>query len=227
MSLLNGIDLVIELPVIYAISSAENFAYGAISILDKLNIIDYISFGSECGDVNTINGLANVLLNNDILNEKIDTELKKGISYPTARLNVIKSLNVSGAQILESPNNILGVEYTKALKKINSNIIPHTIKRIEVDYNSVSISDNGYASATGIRELLSSGSWENVKKTVPCNVYEILRKEHENNQLIFGLFSYEKEIIYTLRKMSIAMIAELPDVTEGLEFKIKEAVRKN
>ena len=136
MALKSGIDLVIELPVIYSLSSAENFAYGSINILDKLGIVDYVSFGSEAGELSILDSIADILCNEpkeyvSLLNHELD----KGISYPKARekallmyLNDIRKY----ANVLSSPNNILGIEYLKALRKIKSNLHPITIKRKKV-----------------------------------------------------------------------------------------------
>ena len=125
MALEAGIDLVIELPLIYSISSAENFAYGSINILNKLGIVDAISFGSEAGDINILNSIADILHNQpkeyvSLLNH----ELSKGVSYPKAQEKAV--LMYLGdirryANVLSSPNNILGIEYLKAIKRIKSN----------------------------------------------------------------------------------------------------------
>ena len=133
MAIENGIDLVIELPTIYAISSAENFASGAIKILDSLGIVDFISFGSECNDISILSEVTDVLTNEPSeYKSLLSHELSRGVSFPKAReralmmyLNDIRRFN----NVLSSPNNILGIEYLKALDKQNSKIHPITIKR--------------------------------------------------------------------------------------------------
>ena len=226
MALLSGIDLVIELPVIYSISSAENFADGAIKILNSLGIVDYISFGSETADVNILKNIANVLYfePNEYKNI-LSHELKKGLSFPKARENsLLMYLNdirkYSG--ILSSPNNILGIEYLKALKKYNSKINPICVKRVESEYNSTDFSDD-IASATAIRSLIKNKSFEIIKTLLPSNTYSILLDNIRNGHIVEDLNIFEKEIIYVLRKMSIEEISNLPDVSEGLEFAIKDA----
>lgn len=226
MALLSGIDLVIELPVIYSISSAENFADGAIKILNSLGIVDYISFGSETADVNILKNIANVLYfePNEYKNI-LSHELKKGLSFPKARENsLLMYLNdirkYSG--ILSSPNNILGIEYLKALKKYNSKINPICVKRFESEYNSTDFSDD-IASATAIRSLIKNKSFEIIKTLLPSNTYSILLDNIRNGHIVEDLNIFEKEIIYVLRKMSIEEISNLPDVSEGLEFAIKDA----
>ena len=226
MALLSGIDLVIELPVIYSISSAENFADGAIKILNSLGIVDYISFGSETADINILKNIANVLYfePNEYKNI-LSHELKKGLSFPKARENsLLMYLNdirkYSG--ILSSPNNILGIEYLKALKKYNSKINPICVKRVESEYNSTDFSDD-IASATAIRSLIKNKSFEIIKTLLPSNTYSILLDNIRNGHIVEDLNIFEKEIIYVLRKMSIEEISNLPDVSEGLEFAIKDA----
>ena len=226
MALSNGIDLVIELPVLYSISSAENFADGAIKILNSLGIVDCISFGSETDNINILNNIANVLYFEPIEYKNILAhELKKGLSFPKARENaLLMYLNdirtYSG--ILSSPNNILGIEYLKALRKYKSEIKPVCVKRFESEYNSTNFS-NDIASATAIRSLIKNKSFDIIKNLVPSSTYSILIENIKNGHIVEDLNIFEKEIIYVLRKMSVEEIANLPDVSEGLEFAIKNA----
>lgn len=226
MALSNGVDLVIELPVLYSISSAENFADGAIKILNSLGIVDYLSFGAETSDINILKKIANVVYSEPKEYQNIlSHELKKGSSFPKARENaLLMYLNdirtYSG--VLSSPNNILGIEYLKALKKYNSKIKPICVKRIESEYNSTNFS-NDIASATAIRSLIKNKSFEIIKTLVPSDTYSILLDNIRNGHIVEDLNIFEKEIIYVLRKMSIEEIANLPDVSEGLEFAIKDA----
>lgn len=222
----NGIDLVIELPVLYTTSSAENFADGAIKILDSLKVVDYISFGAETSDVDILNKFAYVLYHEPrkykIL---LSHELSKGISYPKARENALmiylndirKCVNV-----LSSPNNILGIEYLKALKKYKSNIMPISIARYESAYNDSSYSGN-IASATAIRNIIKNNGFDILRRLLPSSSYSILIKNIKQGHIIPDISVFEKQIIYNLRKMETSEIAMLPDVTEGLEFAIKKA----
>lgn len=222
MALKQGIDLVIELPTIYATSSAENFAEGAVKILNTLGIIDYLSFGSEIGDIRPLDDVANVLAKEPKeFSDIIKRELKSGLSYPKARELALQRYFGNSPIYLESlqnPNNILGIEYLKALKRTKSNIKPLTIQRTYSEYNSKNIK-NGIASATAIREMISTG--KNIHSVVPFETYEIIEKLNQKGQIISSLKTFEKEIIYTLRKMTVSEIANLPDVSEGLENKIK------
>lgn len=226
MALANGVDLVIELPTVYSVSSAENFAQGAVRILENLGIVDTISFGTETDDFAALNNIANILAEEPREYTNFLKEgLSKGESFPKAReealvrfLNDDKRYN----DILKSPNNILAIEYLKALKKLKSNITPVAVKREKVYYNDNFIVDD-MASATAIRSLMKNKDFAGLIKVVPRSCYDVLTKEHEVGNVVYDLKVYEKEILYTLRKMTIDQISELPDVTEGLEHSIKNA----
>ena len=236
MVLQNGVDLVIELPVLYSISSSENFAEGAIKILNSLGIIDYLSFGSETPDITILNSIADILCNEPKDYKKLlTTELDKGLSFPKARenalLNYIKNANTfendkpnfeKHKKALSSPNNILGIEYLKALKKYNSSIKTVCISRFATDYNSSDFSGS-IASATAIRELIKNKDFNSIKNVIPKNSYSVLMDCINSGHIVSDLNCFEKEIIYTLRKMSTEEISNLPDVSEGLEFSIKKA----
>jgi len=226
MALSNGIDLVIELPTIYSISSAENFAYGATKILDSLKIIDYISFGTELDDIDILEDIADILYKEppkfvNLLNH----ELSKGNSFPKARENAILIyLNDirKYSNVLSNPNNILAIEYLKALKKLKSNIKPISIKRLNVGYNELETKNN-FASASAIREKIIKNTPAGISKLMPANSYRILYNSIKKGHFVKDINNFEKEIIYTLRKMTLKEIANLPDVSEGLEHSIKEA----
>ena len=226
MAICGGCDLVLELPTVYSISSAENFASGAVKILDSLKIIDSIAFGAEASDLATLNNIANVLYTEPRGYTNILThELQKGISFPSARENaILMYLNdiKRYANILNSPNNILAIEYLKALKTQKSNMNPIMVKRSKVYYNDDRIVDD-FASATAIRKLIKRREYEDLRKVVPRSTYKILSRQIRDGNIVLGLENFEKEIIYTLRKMTIREIANLPDVSEGLENLIKNS----
>lgn len=229
MAIANGVDLVIELPSVYALSSAENFASGAIKILNSLGIVDFISFGSECNDISTLDTIADVLLNEPTeYKTLLSHELSRGESFPKARekalmmyLNDIRRF----ANVVSSPNNILGIEYLKSLRRLKSNIRPITIKREGSKYNDTSIPYNSrFASATSIRALCqSTDDITPIQKFVPEVTFDILDENIKRGTFVKDLSAYDKEILYSLRKMSIDEIANLPDVSEGLEFSLKSA----
>lgn len=219
-----GVDLVIELPVLYSISSAENFADGAIKILDSLKVLDYIAFGAETANVDILNSIADVLLREPKeYKNLLSQELQKGISFPKARQNALVAyLNDSRkyATVLSAPNNILGVEYLKALKKYRSKISPIAIERYEAGYNNLGYTAN-IASATAIRNMVKNNGFKILKNLMPAPSYATLMESIKNGHLVPDLSVFEKQIIYNLRRMSTSQIAQLPDVSEGLEFALK------
>lgn len=226
MALLNGVDLVIELPTLYAISSAENFAYGSMRILDSLKIVDNLSFGSEVGDIEILNSIADVIHREPPEYVSIlKHELRKGVSYPTAReralliyLNDVRRY----ANVLSGSNNILGIEYLKALKKLNSKILPYTLPREGANYSDT-VSHKGYASSTAIRKWIEKDDFSSIAEAVPQNVSELLLEKIKKGNVVPNISVLEKQIIYQLRKMSLSQIADIQDVTEGLENNLQKA----
>ncbi len=226
MALKGGADLVIELPTVYSVSSAENFAEGAVKLLNSLGIVDNISFGMEAKDISLLNNIATVLYQEPkeyvtILNH----ELSKGISFPKARENaVMMYLNdiKKYINVMTSSNNILAIEYLKALKKLRSTMYPVGITREKVLYNDEFIVDD-FASATAIRRMITRREYEEIRKVMPKFSYNILANNVNQGKYVIDLSIFQKEILYTLRKMSVSEIAELPDVSEGLENAIKNA----
>ena len=180
MALKAGFDIVIELPTLYAISSAENFAEGAIKILNSLGIVDFLSFGSELGEISPLNDLANILYKEPKeLSLLINQHVKTGVSFPRAREMALMqyfSGHPKYKQALTNPNNILGIEYLKALKKYKSPIKPITIKREYSDHNSITIK-KGIASSSTIRMMLQKK--KNIHTVVPFETYELLEKQIE------------------------------------------------
>ena len=225
MALKSGIDLVLELPTVYSISSAENFAEGAIKLLNSLKIVDTVSFGSENSDIDILNRFSGILYEEpkqyvEFLNE----ELKKGLSFPKARENaILLYLNDQKySNILNQPNNTLAIEYLKALKKYKSHIMPITIKREKAFYNSNCIVDE-YASATAIRNMIVNNQFNDIRKVMPRLAYDLLMQEIENNQYVIDISKFEKEILYSIRRLSTADLKKFPEVNEGLENAIKNA----
>ncbi len=240
-----GVDLVIELPTLYATSSAENFSDGAVKILNSLNVVDYLSFGSEVDDINILDTLS------DILHKEpkeysvlLKEELKKGLSFPKARSNALLSYLKHNPEIIthknnnstnskqfdystflnaiSSPNSILGIEYLKALKKHNSKIQPITVKRYGANYNDLNYSEN-IASATAIRNIIKNDNISILQKLLPPSTYSSIIDFITTGHIVPDLSVFEKQIIYNLRTMSIQDISNLPDVSEGLENTIKTA----
>jgi predicted nucleotidyltransferase len=189
MALSCGVDLVLELPVCYSTSSAEYFASASIAILDKLGIVSSICFGSECADISILNKIASVLIKEPKeYKDCLLTLLKQGHNYPLARNLALDNFfrgQKAELDVLNSPNNILGIEYIKALLRRNSNITPTTIKRMGSDYHNKELS-YAFSSALSIRKAMQAGQdLSLIKEQVPYYVYKILEKEVLNTFPIF------------------------------------------
>lgn len=236
MAINNGVDLVIELPTIYSVSSAEFFANGAVSLLNSLGIVNNICFGSEHGNIDDIYNISNILLKEPVEYKLLlKTYLAKGISYPLARSKALydyltnSNMNISNlllGDFLNSSNNILGIEYCKSLIKLNSSITPYTLKRQGSPYNS-NLINNEFSSATAIREFVKeNGISTTFKDYVPPSVFtEIKDLYSKDNKFIFedAMFPYIKYKSSTSKNSLI----NLPDVSEGLDNKIIKSLRNN
>ncbi|HEY9062325.1 MAG TPA: nucleotidyltransferase [Pseudobacteroides sp.] len=234
MALMSGADLVIELPTVYSMASAEYFAYGAVKLLDSLGIVDYICFGSESGNIEDLELIADVLINEpEAFKSYLQKSLSEGHSYPLSRE---KALSMYFTNYLQNPdmilrtiassNNILGIEYIKAVKRLNSNIKFQTIKRISNDYNSEEVSGS-ISSATAVRKFIgvnqSTNSLANLESLVPTASFSALMDEFSAGRGPVFSHSFENYIIGLLRKMSLEEIKNLPYVSEGLENRIKKS----
>lgn len=220
-ALKSGADLVLELPVMYATASAEYFALGGVALANTLGCVTHLSFGSEYGQADKFMETAKLLLTEpEEMKLPLKEALKDGLSYPAARAYAVKVSHPELADILEQPNNILGVEYCKALLKLKSNIIPHTIKRQGQDYHSET-TDEGFASATGIRKLLGTDCENNqttLKAQLAPAAYEQLKDSLGKPQLTEDDFSML--LRYKLLTESRAHLTEYFGVTKELSNRI-------
>ena len=215
VALLNGVDLVIELPVIYSIASAEFFSNGAISTLNATNIITHLSFGSEEGSLYKLNKVADVLIAEpNEYSKLLKNNLSDGLSFAVARKTAIENYLDETVDCIDKSNNILAIEYLKSLKKLNSNILPHTIERIGARYNDTESVDN-FSSATAIRNNIDN--LDMLKSNLPSSSYDELI--NNINSLIYAndFFPYIKLLI---QRTSTKEMKLLPDVSEGLENRI-------
>lgn len=181
-ALMCGADLILELPVHYATGSAEYFASGAIALLDRLNAADCLCFGSECGDIQALSALSDAIVEESAEFKKIlKQKMKTGSSYPQARNDALCATAPQLTQypdILRYPNNILGLEYLKALKKRGSQIKPYTITRIGADYHDAHL-DKAYSSALAIRESIAKNhDICSIGKQLPESVYKLMEANY-------------------------------------------------
>lgn len=219
MALNSGVNLVVELPVNYAVSSAENFAAGALKVLDYIKA-DSIAFGSESGDIERLSKLAHVLCDNeDTLYKEISKYTANGISYAAARQKTVEKLtDKDTAAILTSSNNILAVEYLKAIIKNNYAIKPYTVQRQGDAYNDTDIRSD-YASATALRGNLKA---DNISKYIPVKAGLILSS---NTNYIYpdditeALFTRLLDILFASsydKNVFIENVMKYPDVNKEI-----------
>ena len=212
-AVLCGADAVVELPAFYATASAHDFAEGGIKLLKKINATD-ICFGSECGDIKKLQNLAEKSIAADG-NKKLKTLLKKGESYAKALSDSVDDVD----RILDKPNNLLAVEYLKAIKLFDADIIPHTLKR-EDDYNSEDTDQP--TSSSAIRKAVETGVFKNCKAHVPDCVYSDLQ-----NSAIDAKTVYQSFLPLKISAMTAEELSEINGVTEGLENRILKALNRD
>lgn len=221
----NGVDLVVELPLIFSISSAEAFAYGAVALLEKTKIVNNLYFGSEHGNVLDLNKIASVIIKEPIeYKNTLKKELAKGVPYHYARLTSLKNYfnDINLEEIISSSNNILGIEYLKALIRLNSPIKPYTLKRIGSNYNDENITSL-YASATSIRKTLSFNDFDKIKEVLPKESYEeIINLKNTDYKFVYpeDIFPFLKYKILTEGEN----LSKLSQLKEGLDNKIKKEI---
>ena len=201
-----GVNLIVELPIIYSIQSADFFAKGALEILDSLKV-DKLVFGSEIDDIDILKEIANVQINNNTFDKLVKIYSRMGYNYPTSLSLAINE--ITGKKV-DAPNDLLGVSYIKEIIKNNYKIEPILIKR-ENDYHSLDISK--ISSGEAIRKALRKGI--DVKEAVPEYTYKNLKNLH----FIDDYFNLLKYKIITCKDLSI-----YHEVNEGIENKIRKEI---
>ena len=215
-ALQSGADIVLELPFVYATASAEIFALNAVKILDSFGC-DKLAFGTENAEISQLNAIVDILNNPDFDN-RVRECLKSGESYATSRQMALSSF---GDFNVDTPNNILAVEYLKALRKLNSHIEPICVNRIGAGYNDNFAVDT-FASATHIRSLI------NDKKPFDCFVPDICCSLYEDCISTGQVLSQEKYNIASvslLRTKLYENSSDTANISEGLNNRIDEAIK--
>lgn len=210
----NGIDLVIELPVAYSLGSAEDFAAGAVSIINKLGCVDYLSFGSECGDIELLKETAGAV-HYASEHEEFLALMRSGNAYPVALQKIIeKYYDEEIVKTLTTPNNTLGIEYLKALNESGSFVKPVTILRHGAAHDDMRANNPNIISASLLRSKIMNKE--------DCSAY-MPAVEAEDYATLARL---ETAILSRLRMMSPAEICKAPNVRQGLENRIYKAARR-
>lgn len=238
LALLGGVDLVLELPTPWATASAESFARGAVELLCATGVVDALSFGSECGDIAALGRVA-ACLDTEEYRAALKPLLDQGSPFAVCRQQAVEQLlGPEDGQLLRRPNNNLGVEYLRALRALNSPIVPLTVLRegaghgeraamlpvsaTEEERRAAFWAANPFLSATAIRHILLEGDWELVAHYLPPGGAEILRG---GTIALPALSTVERAFLARLRTMTASDWAVLPDSggAEGLPARLTRA----
>lgn len=234
MALSGGADLVLELPAIYSAASAEYFSSAAVAMLDKLGIIDTLVFGSESGDIAALQQIADILISEpEGYKEIMQQHLRNGRTYPFARNMALAAYLKDMPELpslLSSPNNILGIEYLKALKKRGSSIVPMTIQRQGAGYNTSKYITGeealDFASAMSIRSsIMELNDLEFISSMIPDYCYTTLRKAADENRFPVCRNDFSTLLKYKLLLHQREGYTEFTDVSEELSDRICQLLK--
>lgn len=224
MALENGVDLVLSLPVQYATASAEFFSDAGVTVLGSLGVIDALGFGAECEKADELKRCAEIITS-DEFRPYLEKRLNEGNSFPKARQCALEDMGEKlYAEILSTPNNILGIEYIKAISGKFPGIDIRPVKRVGASHDSGDLSGE-ICSASAIRELLKNEA--DFKKFLPSVSFEILKENIEKDKAPADYKKLESAVIYKLRTMSAEEFRNLPDISEGLENRLISAIKSS
>ncbi len=216
---LAGVDLVLELPVAYATASSERFAYGALSVLDALGIVNLLSFGSEAGEIAPLKLAAEAVHDSRVI-RRIKQLTEIGENYPAAQTKALEVFYPEVAKLVTAPNNILGIDYLKALNKLKSEIQPITVPRMGAGHDEDEIVD-GFASASRIRDIVRQrGAFG---RYMPRECELMLLDATVAGRISGGMDRVESAILFRLRQLSREECNLLPDADTGLGDRLYNA----
>ena len=224
MALQGGADRVIELPLPYACAGAQRFAFGGVALLDALGCVDELCFGSECGDMPLLRQAARAVDNPGV---KLCQSrlLADGFTFAKARqLAVEESVSPALAKLLSQPNNILGLEYLRQIDEQGSSLLPVTLPRQGAEHDAGQATGD-FASASFIRTLIRHEEWEQAARYLTDHSAALLRRALQDGAVPASLSRLETAVLARLRTMPLEEYASLPDLSEGLENRLYEAVR--
>ena len=224
LTLTGGVDLVLELPTVWAVSSAETFARGAVGILAATGVVDILSFGSECGEADRLRQVA-ACLNSPVYEAGVRRFVDEGMPFAAARQEVVRGiLGPEHAELLSTPNNNLGVEYLRALDRLGSAIRPVTVRRKGAPHDSLLAGEAApkFLSATQLRAFLAAEDWRAAEPYLPSGGAEFLRRDWGGMP---GLRRAERGLLARLRTMTAGDWAAIPDsgAAEGLTPRLERA----
>ena len=220
-AIMSGADMVIELPPQYVLTTAKYFALGAIKIANAVKGEKYLSFGSECKDINLLKKVSQ-FEEDEQFKKSLDENLKQGMGYAKSFSLALENFSPEYAQILSSPNNTLAIEYLRSIRNIARDITPICIERIGGEYHDENYREV-FSSASAVRKMIENGEWKNVKKSVPKYVFDDLSHIKSEDVALRNdrLFSLIK---YTLPN---AQFENVHGIKEGVENRISNAAKSS
>ena len=226
LALMGGVDLVLELPTVWAVSSAESFAQGAVDLLEATGVVDVLSFGSECGDVDRLQRVA-VCLNSPVYETGVRRFVDEGMPFASSRQETVRSiLGPDSSELLSAPNNNLGVEYLRELDRLKSSILPMTVRREGAPHGVLlKVAEHPrFLSASQLRAFLEQESWEAAQLYLPQGGLEVLKEGWHGPP---SLKRVERGLLANLRAMTAENWAKLPDsgAAEGASVRLERAGR--
>ncbi|MDR1540055.1 MAG: nucleotidyltransferase family protein [Clostridiales bacterium] len=224
MALKNGVDIVVELPACFATASAEHFASAAVKLMDCLGVVTHLSFGSESGDLKKLMDAASSILHAQTLpeyQEKIKESLEKGLPYFSACERALMYILRIDRDFISQPNHILAIEYLKALKRLNSSIIPLTAKRFPESFLP---DGRSFLPASKIRRLILDKNYPAVAQAMPESAFFSLLKALSANGAA-SLDGFSKAFRYLL--LTKPDLDEIMDINEGLENRLTRCAAEN
>ncbi|MBR6728652.1 MAG: nucleotidyltransferase [Clostridia bacterium] len=215
-----GCDLVLELPVVYALRSAEGFAEGAVSLLAALGIEGHLAFGSETADATVLSSLAELTLH-ESFHKRLQEMLAEGLGYPQACQEATEALLGSrAAAVLRNPNDLLGVSYIKAIQKTKAKLVPAVVRREKGQHDSL-VAESEFLSATGIRNAIFEN--EEFAGYMPEEAYNIFRREVQEGRAPVSKEAVSSLLSYAIMKTEATELAHISGISEGLEMRLKQA----
>lgn len=223
-ALQNGADLVLELPVCYALAGAQRFAFGAVQLAAAMGCVDLLAFGAEDADLVRLRQACTALQQEEV-NQTIRQLLQSGITFAKARERAVAAVyGEETALLLQKPNNILAIEYLCQLEKLpDAHIQPLALGRIGNTHDGEPVGE--FASASFLRGLILEGRWEQAQRYLPQNVWQLYRQAQQEGQ-IADLQLGERAVLSALRRMEKNEMTQLADLSEGLENRLYRASRE-
>ncbi len=224
-ALASGADLVLELPAPYALRSAEGFASSAVAILAALGQVTDLTFGAEDADTDALMELSGLLLEHKTVQDTL-LHLRTGISYAAARERALYQQVQERAELLRKPNNILAIEYCKALQAQKLSITPHAIPRAGVGHDAKEATGS-FASASLLRQMMLEGEADALAPYLPDASAEIIRECAESGLLLTDTTALDAAALPHLLRLNMEDLSALPDASEGLEHRLHAAIRQS